>query len=589
MRSLTIALNLLLVWATLSAQPTPVTDSEAPQTAEIRGTVHSITGEPIPRAIVRVRPTRIVANPGAAPLPTVSTDDEGNFAILNLAPGTYTLTAERPGYLTQPYGTRAVGSNPSVLSTLAAPVQLVAGQVLKGIDIAMTPQAVITGHVTDVYGDPVPNVSVIAAIYSWTGGRRELVSTVGQRTDDEGNYRLSGLSAGRYFIRASPQRTILSGDNPNGSQPVGDIQTFHPGAEETQLATPIAVRPGDEIRGIDIQLIRRPMYSISGTIQGESVPRNLVVRVYKLNSKGDVLAYGTSRALLRPEAAEFRISGLPPGRYRVESFPANTPPGQSSPVFVREEFTINDSDIEDAVLIIRDAFSISGTVTLDGGDIAALIPEQTPAPGSKGPARAAGSTGPTITIDSEDSEISVGTRSPVQDDGSFEAIGLSTRRYRVRAVRLPAGTYVKQIRFNGQDITHSLMDLTSIEGGELEITLSTQAADISGVVHDKDGAPVIGADLILWPKTQDPDRIAREAITAVADQNGLFQMTSLAPGDYYLLALASPEPGIHQSPDFLAQLASQAEEVEISEGAHLAVQLDMLPPEAIARAVENMP
>ena len=568
----------LLALATLSAQPNPA--DEPPEPAEIHGTVHSITGEPIARATVRIPLARL----GAAPPPPVSTDPSGNFVIGNLAPGTYSVTAERPGYLPQAYGARA----PNAMNTGGTRLQLVAGQVMKGIDIAMTPQAVITGSVADVNGDPIQDDSVTAYTLSWVGSRHRLVSAGNAKTNDEGNYRISGLPAGSYWVSANPHLTILAGNPGNSdSQPVGDIQTFYPNAEEPQRGTPVTVHPGDEARAIDIQLIRRRMYSISGTVQGKSVPRNTAVRANRLDGEGAPIPYTISMRLA-PGATEFHMRGLAPGRYRVESFPINTPPGQGTPVFIWETFTINDSDIEGAVLHIRDAFSVSGTVKLEGGDLAGLVPEP-PLPSPKGPTRPVASTGPAISMFPDDPGIATGSIVPVQPDGSFETATLYTRQYRVRTARFPAGTYIKQINFNGQDITHSLMDLSSGGGGQLDITLSTQGADISGVVHDEDGVPITGADVILWPKVQDPDRIAREAVTATADQNGVFQMTSLAPGDYYLIAIEAPDPGIRQSPDFLAQLSSPAEEIEISEGAHLAMQLEMLSPEALARAMENMP
>ena len=570
------------------AQNQQAAGNEPPETAEVRGIVRALSGDPIPRANITLRgmpPPNTTSSLTPPTSYTASSDTEGNFVLRNIPPGqNYRLLVERPGYVSAIYGSRGAISS-------GTPLRLVAGQVLEGIDITMTPQAVITGQVTDANGDPMPNVQVQANVSAYLQGRRQFLTRGSQSTDDEGNYRLSGLAAGRYYISAESRRiTSIGGtitQTADGSQPLGDIKTYYPNAETTRLATPIRVQSGDEIRGINIQMIQAPVYSISGTVAGAPPGALIPLRIINEDDDSSLTSFGLTQ-LLQPGQKEFHLGGLKAGSYRLETLPIAVS-GTTSAGIARLEFTITDSDIKDAVLTVDPGITLDGVLKLEDGDIASIMPEL-PEGAEDNATLAALSGAPRVVLRAEGDSITAGgTTQGTHPDGTFELTNLYNYKYSPTFINLPEGTYVKQVKLNGQDVTHGLIDLTSGAGGQLEITLSDKPADINGVVRNEDGGALQGIDVALWPKVQDEDRIAREVKTAVTDQNGGFKLEALGPGDYYLIALESPESGIQQSPEFLEQFVGQAEPVKISEGAHLAVQLDMLSPEAIARALENMP
>ena len=62
----------------------------------------------------------------------------------------------------------------------------------------------ITGRITDEFGDAVTDVQVQAMRYQFTSGERRLVN-VGRKsmTDDLGQFRIFGLMPGEYLVRAS--------------------------------------------------------------------------------------------------------------------------------------------------------------------------------------------------------------------------------------------------------------------------------------------------------------------------------------------------------------------------------------------------
>ena len=63
--------------------------------------VNDATGQPVSKATVMLRgPANAVFN--------TSTDEKGRYAFGGIEPGSYTLTAERAGFVTATYGAKAV-------------------------------------------------------------------------------------------------------------------------------------------------------------------------------------------------------------------------------------------------------------------------------------------------------------------------------------------------------------------------------------------------------------------------------------------------------------------------------------------------
>jgi len=176
----------------------------------------------------------------------------------------------------------------------------------------------------------------------------------------------------------------------------------------------------------------------------------------------------------------------------------------------------------------------------------------------------------------------------VKDDGTFKVTGLGPNKYAVNFNLLPAGAYVKSVRFAGQDVTHSLLDMSSMAGGTLDIMLSDKAADVSGSVQNDKGEPMPGVQVTLWPKTADPGNTT-SIKQANTDQNGGFKFTSLAPGDYYVAAWEELDAGLAQSPDFLKNFTGDGSAVKLGEGAHESLQAKMVGRAKIVAEMAKIP
>ena len=89
------------------------------------------------------------------------------------------------------------------------PLVLADSQTADSINIAMPRGAVITGRVTDEFGDAVPNVFISLLRPQFVQGQQRLMPAGAgsfPATNDIGEYRMFGLAPGQYYVAAQPQQ-----------------------------------------------------------------------------------------------------------------------------------------------------------------------------------------------------------------------------------------------------------------------------------------------------------------------------------------------------------------------------------------------
>src|SRR6266851_5074941 len=227
-------------------------------TGVIRGRVlAAATGEPLRKA-------RVSISSDAGEHDPVFSDNDGRFELIGLQAGRHTLSAAKAGYVTTKFGARR-------LIDRATPVEVADGSVIEHIEIRLPRGAAINGHVVDDLGDPLVDQSVTAGRVVHTGGRATFVqSGSAGRTDDLGEYRISGLPAGTYVVSVSSTPgpmandfrviitsgfrvaggTVLAGGS-DSLRNTGWARTYYPGATSLSAAQPITVRVGEEAEAID--------------------------------------------------------------------------------------------------------------------------------------------------------------------------------------------------------------------------------------------------------------------------------------------------------------------------------------------------
>lgn len=575
-----------------ASTPSTTTAADGAKKARLEGIVLSLNGEAVRKATVRLQGSAL--QPGQPPSTySETTDNEGKFVFEDVPAGRYTLSSEKPGFVTTRYGARS-NTSPGTQLTLAE------GTEMKNLSIKMTPQGVIAGKVLDQDGDPVATAQIQVMRSAYLRGRKQLQQAGGASTNDLGEYRVGNLSPGRYYLSASDRRgaLIVTPDRPgrpNTSQE-GNITTFYPNGTDAASGVPVDVAAGGEMRGVDIRLRKAKVYTVRGkAVDASGVPSQALVAFTKKDESGGlagVLNGGGGLTQLRPDGT-FEFRGIVPGPYVLQvlqgaSVNGNPPASLTG----RVEVTVADANIDNLILPMGPGPEITGTVTLEGGDIATLLK---PAQNATGNTASAGNVPipfpPRFMLNLIDTVGGASISTPnaqVKDDGTFRFNAVGTSKYLLNAVILPQGTYLKSARYGGQDVTHAPMDTTAGSGGTLELVLSSKAADLAGSVQNEKGESLAGVIVTMWPKTPDgtPTGGARQAST---DQNGGYKFQGLAPGDYYVAAWEELEPGLATSTDFLVNFSGDASAIKLSEGGHESRDIKPVPSDKIAAEMAKLP
>ena len=225
----------------------------------------SDSGTPIRRAQVRLTAPEIGVK-------TALTDAEGRFEFRELPAGRFTLNASKSGYVNVQYGqTRPFESG--------RPIELADKQVLDKADISMPRGGVISGRITDEFGDPVPDAMVSAMRQTWSNGRRRLTPSRPHRVRPTTSAS-TGSTACRPASTTSAPRcatpTIMmldaamlggGGSGASGSTPSsGYAPTYFPGTTTAPSAQRVTVAIGQEAQNTDFALAPVRLARISGIV-----------------------------------------------------------------------------------------------------------------------------------------------------------------------------------------------------------------------------------------------------------------------------------------------------------------------------------
>jgi len=364
------------------------TPAQAPPKSSLSGQiVNAKTGAPLKKATVRLTMlmNRDGRGPVAAPLPapaapgqqqmmdqimaqlatvqtslgqnyrgptvkTADTDEQGRFTFANLDSGKYRLTAERQGFLRQNNGERK-------FSGTGTPIVVGDGQNVKDIQVRMNPQAVITGRVLDEDGEPVPWVSLQLFQYGYSRGKRQRQASDFADTNDLGEYRLFDLAPGRYFLSANPQ--VEMDQSASGRSYAA---TYYPGTADAAGATLLDVRPGMQLRGIDIPLVKTRTARLRGrVIFPAKGPPNQPANV-ELVPRDESRGFSSSASPYIDAQGAFEFRGVAPGAYFLMAHWS-----QGEKLFsALHAIDIRENDVENIVLELSPASELKGQLRVEG-------------------------------------------------------------------------------------------------------------------------------------------------------------------------------------------------------------------------------
>jgi hypothetical protein len=543
--------------ATLTAQAQPPT-AETEKPGVVRGTVVSAaTKEPLRRADVTLFPTtRGMAGGGgfpgmmAGPAGSLkaATDNEGNFVFASVPPGTYSLSVQRTGYVALRYGARNATSPGTNLTVRA-------GQEIAGLRMEMIPQGIIAGRVLDEEGEPLQGVVVFAMSgeASVPAGQRPrrgrgMGMTSQAQTDDRGEFRVANLTPGKYFLQVMPGRwggMPIAAPTNEGGEEMGYVTTYHPGVTDPAQAARIDVAAGAEVSGIDIRLKRIRVFRVRGKVLDPSGEpgKNYFVNVMP---KGMFFGPLVSQQFHRLPDGGFELRNVAPGSYRLV---VQSNPGRGDGLTYVENLEVGSQNVDGLVLRLQPPVTVTGTVLqpsetkLDLNNMRVMLQGDVPMMQRSGPP-------------------------PVKDDGTFEVENVPPGRYRLM-LNAPPGGYIESIRYGDLDVTGSEFDVTA-SPAPIRAVVRPGGGAVSGVVL-LDGKPASG--LIYLIPADAALRNQQTVRSAIPDQNGVFTVGNIRPGDYLVFALSESDWGIWDDPDDFRAIESKAKKVSLKDTSKETVEL----------------
>jgi hypothetical protein len=487
-------------------------------------------------------------NGDSGPPLLVSTDANGHFVAEELAPGDYTVTASKTGYITGVYGARNKSRKPAVIS-------LRPGEKIDGINLRLTATGVIAGHVLGEEGTPRIGAQVSAFLFRYVDGERRLVGAGQANANDLGEYRIYGIAPGRYFLVASQQDSSRYVRRPKGVVEERYVATFYPNADDLTGAVKVEVDEGAATTGINIIMARRKAFHIRGRVAGAC--RGVRVQLWPK------FAFDTSYRGPRndPDAqGDFDLGGISSGAYILAII------GSSGGQYcsATRQIDVGTADVEGIILTPSPAMDLAGHVSVEEGSEGIQAEFQ-----KLGivlhPANAAALSMPEPAA------------RPVRD-GTFSLWIVDRNPYRVQVTGFTEDFYLKSVHIGVEEAHANIIDLTGVEkpAGSLEILISPNGGRIDGIVKSDQGSPAGGALVALVPGS---DRRREDSLfkETTAGSDGEFTFRGIAPGAYKLFAWDDIESRAYEDPDFLRDYEDKGASVTIEAGERKTVEIPVIP------------
>jgi hypothetical protein len=509
--------------------------------AAIGGTVVDERGEPVVGVIVRAYASlRIGGHTHLATAPLTMTDDRGQYRFGNLPAGQYVIAV------------------PSVQAS-------------------------------------VPASTPATRIANFSDAQMAALDAAG---------RLAGPPA---IVTDETTRLLVTGPYPVpppsvGSRAMAYPMAFHPSATSIAEAGRITLNYGDARTDIDVTLTPADTATVRGRIDGAQGPLNGVsVRLMSAGTEELGMGSETATALVDADGA-FRFTRVPLGRYVLTlstmfgeyrigktdvgetarlRFPGSTGSGSNTRavdgipgasftmntagpgLFVdRPSIVVDAAGIQDVTLRFREAITIAGTIRVE-------FP-----PGAAPP-----SPLPLLLIGLDPADGSAAASSPttVGDANApshpFTFQGLVPGRYLLRSASSNNGQAawrVKSVLSGGREYVDTPIDASGGSVSDVVVTLTSQAAAVTGLVLDTRGAPASGVTVAVFPVNReqwvDFGRSSPRMRAVVTGQTGRYQIGGLPSGEYHVVVVPASHRDDWRDPEFFETVAGSAARIAVDWG-----------------------
>lgn len=501
---------------------------------EVTGAVmDATTHEAIPFAKVVIRSFEA----GGATPTTVLSDGSGKFAVEGVPPGNYGLQASQAAYAPSPYTQLLVSKEVDPASTT----------------ILLTGMAVVYGRVTDASGRGRPETMITTVQRLISGGKPVYKPASTGITNDLGEYRIGGLTAGTYAICAGLQERRAEQLRKLAYAP----DCGAGGAENPQW---FVLGPGKELP-VDFHLVPQKGGLVEGIVVGGTA--NSPVAVMELLDGGFPAPRGY-QVRFAPDHVHFTVDDLPPGRYRIFAFG----PDQNS-------HALQDVDVGTDDLQIR----------LEIRPVPVLRVSLLHPPEMVSTARFRNTAGEFVNgqvglVDAVAENGSARISAAHAGDDMWEMRFIAPGDYEISA-QIPAGglnthplpVYVARVAQGGRELPGGIVHVdASTDPEPAEITLAYGGGTIHVVCSCTRGqSPVFTLLRRVGAKMQ---QLALSAVPRATDHE--WEYTGVPPGDYMLLAWPKDSNVEYLNPEVLKKYDDARVNVSVADGQTMRVNIDVV-------------
>jgi Carboxypeptidase regulatory-like domain len=524
------------------------------QTYPVHGVVlNSVTHQPIARVLVDGHQDAAL------------TDNDGRFE-LNLPAGTIQMTVRRPGYsegAQHRSGMVNVGAN------------------MADLTLYLTPQAIISGHITLSTGDEADGIRITAYRKRIVNGRERWMMQTMAVTNSEGAFRLPNLDApASYLLYSMPAHDRIGAIAP-GTTSFGYPSVFYPGVTDFSAAGVLTVSPGQQAQA-DFTLTRQPFYPVTISVAGHEGGRGTGVQIH--DSSGQLVEFSTRWNPMQHTAQV----NLPNGRYYAEAHS-----GGEFQAYGRVDFTVAGGSVSGLSLPMLPLHPIPVEVHKDF--TASNSNGQQVAYGGLQAEFNAGLNLTLAAADAFEQQGGGGLRHPEgsSDSSIFQIDNVVPGRYWVETT--PFEGYVSSITSGGVNLaSEPLVIGPGNSTAPIEITLRNDGGEIQGQIQGQNQtggetsqpavAPGLGAVATTYVYAIPLFATTSRVPQGFTQGSGPFTISNLAPGSYHVIALDEPTEIDASDPQQLAKYTGKGQTVTVEANSTASVQLEVTPSTEVSPA-----
>jgi hypothetical protein len=501
------------------------------------------------------------------------TDENGYFAFSRIAPGAYTLSVSKPGFVPASYGEVRPGTGLG-----ARAIDLVAGQTFEA-RLPMSRGAVLTGRILDEEGEPAIRTAVHALRRDRQSGRAQPTGL--DITDDLGRYRIYGLAPGEYVVAATrtteplptrayqPSTLMRTSPSSGAAMEAGDdvrrgyAPVYFPGVVDANLTKPIEIA-ADEIRdGLDFHLQIVPLTQVEGQVVGASEHSRTHVSLVSA-SEARHWSIAPASVAVHPDGY-FRLTNIPPGNYHLIASSISIPEGNGTfPVGLAPQprqwgmvtVAVTGSPMADVIVGLQAGVTVTGSLAFVGRTLGPSVEQTSRARVSVVPASGAGGAG----------ELAQQVSGIVEADGSFTIRGVAPGAYRLVG-RVDGGWHLRSALIDGQDtLDFPFVISAGAAPKSALITFADSPTTLTGEVANHQGEAVSSGILVLYSADRRHwTHGSRRVMFTQPSTAGRFMFRDIPPGEYRL-GLASDAAAIPPNADLLEKLDAEAQTIAVVDG-----------------------